>query len=96
MNVRYTLTALAESDEILAYLRERSPAAAAAIARQIELVVSWIAEFPQMGHSVDDTGLRMLPVGRYPYLILYTAEKDEVVIRNIRHAARRRPWQERP
>jgi plasmid stabilization system protein ParE len=77
------------------YIAERNPAAAAAIARQIEQVVSWIAEFPHMGYRVDDSGLRMLPVGRYPYLIFYTAEEDEVVIRNVRHAARRRPWQER-
>jgi len=31
MNVRYTLTALAEIEEILAYVRERNPAAAAAM-----------------------------------------------------------------
>ncbi len=93
MNVRYTLTALAEIDEILAYVRERNPAAAAAIGQQIERVVAWLTESPRMGYRIDETSLRMLPVGRYPYLIFYTVEDDEVVIRNVRHAARRRPWQ---
>jgi hypothetical protein len=36
----------------------------------------------------------MLPVRRYPqYLVFYTVREDEVVVLNVRHAARRHPWE---
>lgn len=90
MKVRYTRTALRELEEISTYLGDRNPAAAAAVIARIERVVRWIADFPQMGYLIED-GIRLLPVGRYPFLIFYTADDHQVTIRNIRHAARRRP-----
>ena len=56
MNVRYTLTAIAEIDEILAYVTERNPTAAVAIGQQIEGVISWLTDSPRMGYRVDETG----------------------------------------
>jgi plasmid stabilization system protein ParE len=32
--------------------------------------------------------VRVLPVGRYPYLVFYTLRDDEIVILHIRHGAR--------
>lgn len=90
MRVRYTRTALDEIEDILTYLAGRNPVAASAVAARIEQVVSWIAEFPRIGHALDEE-VRMLPLGRYPFLIFYTAGEDEVVIRNLRHRARLRP-----
>jgi plasmid stabilization system protein ParE len=38
--------------------------------------------------------VRMLPVRRYPqYLIFYAIAANEVVILNVRHGARRNPWE---
>ena len=31
---------------------------------------------------------------RYPFIIFYTVASDEVVILNVRHAARQWPWEE--
>jgi toxin ParE1/3/4 len=90
MRVRYTETALRELEEIFSYLRNQNPKAAAAVVARIEQVVAWIGDFPQMGYLIEDN-IRLLPVGRYPFLIFYTADENDVIIRNVRHAARRRP-----
>lgn len=90
MRVRYTQTALSELEEIFAYIASRNPKAAAAVVAGVEQVVAWISDFPQMGYLIEDN-IRLLPIGRYPFLIFYTADEDEVIVRNVRHAARRRP-----
>jgi plasmid stabilization system protein ParE len=41
-----------------------------------------------MGHPKYKTGVRMITVRRYPYLIFYTVEKNEVLILSARHGAR--------
>jgi len=90
MRVRYTQTALREVEEILRYLSGRNPSAAAAVSARIEQVVAWLGEFPRIGYAIENE-VRILPIGRYPFLIFYTLRSDEVVIRNVRHHARLRP-----
>jgi len=34
-------------------------------------------------------GVRAMPLGRYPYLIFYTALENELVVLHVRHASRR-------
>lgn len=49
-------------------------------------------------YSAQETGIpdvRRYYLRRFRYAVYYTVEDDEVVILNIYHAARRRPW-ERP
>jgi len=48
-----------------------------------------------MGRLKYQNVVRMLPVRRYPqYLVFYAIEGNEVVILNVRHAARRHLWEE--
>jgi plasmid stabilization system protein ParE len=44
-----------------------------------------------MAPKTDEMGVRMAPLGRYPYLIFYAIEGDDVVILHVRHGARQRP-----
>ena len=90
MRVRYTATALREIESILGYLAERNPTAATAVGARIEQVAAWLGQFPKIGYAIEDD-VRMLPIGRYPFLIFYTLRSDEVIIRNVRHHARQRP-----
>jgi toxin ParE1/3/4 len=90
MKVAFTETALAEVEEILAYVAAQSPPVADRIVARIEQVISHIGEFPHMGHLVDERDVRIVPVGRFPYLIFYTVS-DIVTILHVRHAARLRP-----
>jgi toxin ParE1/3/4 len=91
MSVRYTETALREIDEILAYIAARNPDAASRISERIDQLVSHLRDFPLLGHAVDEAGVRIIPLGRYPYLIFYTPVGDDVVILHVRHGARERP-----
>jgi plasmid stabilization system protein ParE len=53
-----------------------------------------ISKFPGLGRVKYQQAVRMLPVRRYPrYLVFYTVHHDEVVILNVRHGARRLPWE---
>ena len=90
MRVGYTETALAEIEQIFAYVAAHNPPAAGRVVARIEQVIARIGEFPQMGHPVDEPTVRIVPVGRFPYLIFYTVT-DEVTVIHVRHAARLRP-----
>jgi plasmid stabilization system protein ParE len=93
MKVLYSETALVELEQILLYIRDRNPSAAAAVAACIERLISLIGELPFIGRVTDETGVRMVPVVRYPFLIFYTVNENagEIVILHVRHAARVRP-----
>ena len=95
MRVRYTDTALAEIQQIFSYIETDNPRAAAVVVAQVEHTIGLIGNFPRMGPVKYRQVVRMLPVRRYPqYLVFYAIEGNEVVILNVRHAARRRPWEE--
>jgi plasmid stabilization system protein ParE len=94
MKVRYSASASADLDEILVYLEERDPRAAASVAAAVEVTITRIGQFPESAQTTDAPGIRATPAGRYPYLIFYLIEDDEVLIVRILHGARLRPWEE--
>jgi toxin ParE1/3/4 len=92
MRVRYTRRARSDLQAIIKYIFERSPAGARNVKRAMDRTLELIGQYPESGHRVDEQGTRVLPVGRYPYLIYWGVEAGEAWIVHIRHAARR-PWQ---
>lgn len=91
MKVRITETAFAELVEIRAYIVKDNPTAARAVITRIEEVIERIGEFPEIAAPVDTSGIRIFPATPFPYLLFYTVERREVIIRNVRHAGRIRP-----
>jgi toxin ParE1/3/4 len=91
MKLRYERGALADLDEIFAYIAQDNPAAAARLVVRIEEVATRIAETPFMGEATRKSKFRRFPVGNY--LIVYEVDQDEVIIHYVRHGARRRPWE---
>ena len=91
MKVRFTATALAELDRIAEYIARDNPAAAATVVSRVEQLTGRLAEFPQMAYATDEDGVRVVPVGRFPYLIFYSVKDHEVIVLHVRHAARLRP-----
>lgn len=91
MRLRYERGALADLEEIFAYIAQDNPHAAARLAARIEEVAARIAETPYMGEATRKSNFRRFPVGNY--LIVYEVGQDEVVVHYIRHGARRRPWE---
>ncbi len=95
MKVRYTDTARADLGDILSYLIERNPRAAAAVGKAIETTAARIATFPESAQATDEAGVRMAPAGRFPYLVFYVVGDDEVQVVRVLHGARLRPWEKK-
>lgn len=91
MIVRYTPRARGDLDKILVYLDERSPKGAKHVHYSIKRVVELIGEYPHSGRTIEEQNTRVLPVGRYPYLIYWSIEAGEVWILHLRHTSRQ-PW----
>ncbi len=91
MRVRYTPRARSDLESILRYLDECSPLGARNVKRAIQKTIELIGEFPEGGRRAGEQETRVLPAGRYPYLIYWGIEDGEAWIVHIRHA-RRRPW----
>jgi hypothetical protein len=47
-----------------------------------------------MAQIADEPNVRTMRVGRYPFLIFYAIDENDVVILHVRHAARQRPSEE--
>jgi plasmid stabilization system protein ParE len=94
MKVRYTETALVEIDEIFAYIAKHNVKAAATIVDRARATIDQLASYPRLGQVASESGVRTIQIGRYPFLVFYALEQDEVVILHVRHTARRRPWDE--
>lgn len=80
----------AESDleEILAYLDERSPAAADRLAAALEQRCQLLGQLPEMGRPRDELapGLRSIAVERY--VVFYRVAHRAVEILRVLHGAR--------
>jgi plasmid stabilization system protein ParE len=45
--------------------------------------------FLALGALEQRPAVRVIPLGRYPYLIFYTIAEDELIILHVRHGARK-------
>ena len=91
MKVRYTETAFAELTEIFHYIAADNPKAAKAVVARLERLTESLRGFPHMARFVDEQGAHIVRIGRYPYLLFYVVNGDEIVILHVRHASRRSP-----
>jgi toxin ParE1/3/4 len=90
MRVRYTPRARGDLQSILEFLDERNPLGALNVKRVLQSTLKLIAQFPESGRLVSQR-VRVLPAGRYPYLIYWTIEGGDAWVLHIRHASRQ-PW----
>ena len=62
---------------------------AVSIERAIHRSVNLLADFPGSGRVLEQRpSIRVMPLGRYPYLIFYTTDGDELIVLHVRHASR--------
>lgn len=88
MRLRYTPEALAELNEILDYLAERSPQGAKRVQERIQIMTRLLVRHPYAGQITSKPRARRITTPPYPYVIFYEATAEEVVIVGVRHAAR--------
>jgi toxin ParE1/3/4 len=94
MKVVYTEDALKDLDAIAEWLIVHYPAVAPAVERRIRSIVAHIARWPESSRrSARRPGVRVVPLGRYPYRIFYRVTDNRVEILHIHHAARQ-SWDE--
>lgn len=88
MKLRYTRPALADLENILDYISERSPQGAKRVHARIQTILGLIAQQPRIGTGTDDPTIRRAVTAPYPYLIFYQIAADEIIIHAVRHGAR--------
>jgi toxin ParE1/3/4 len=94
MKVVYTKAALSDLEHIGHWLSTNYPAVAPAVAQRVRRVAAHLALWPEAAQrSTKRTGVRVIPLGRYPYKIFYRVTEDAVEILHIHHAAQQ-PWDE--
>jgi toxin ParE1/3/4 len=92
MNVRYRVRALADIDDIRAYLQKRSPTGAFNVVQAIYASIRSIADQPYGFQRTDDPHLRMKVVRPYRYKFFYSiVDETTVEIVHVRQTSRR-PW----
>ena len=91
MKIRYTPRARSDLQAIVEYLGDRSPQGMRNVRRALEVTIQLIGQYPNSGRLAGEQTVRVLPVGRYPYLVYWTVERDEVWIVHIRDG-RGKPW----
>src|ERR1700726_2714283 len=91
MKLQYERGALADLDEIFAYIAADNREAAGRLVTRIEHAAARIAVSPHIGGATRKSSFRRFPVGKY--LIVYEIGNDEVIVHYVRHAARPRPWE---
>jgi plasmid stabilization system protein ParE len=95
MKCRYTRTAEIEFEASVDYLIEHAPHVAGKFADSIDEAIEQILEFPHSAQQTEKAGVYRKYVRAFRTSIFYAvdAKSNELVILNIRHAARRWPWQ---
>lgn len=89
MTVLWGKKAYDDLDGIVDYIAGLSSEAAENIIDRIQKAVLMLAEFPNVGAKIDETGLRRLVVSDTPYVIFYRVHSDSVHIRGIFHSSQR-------
>jgi plasmid stabilization system protein ParE len=92
MKVVWSARAVAQLDDVVAYIAQDSPHAAGNVARHIRRTADLLGHVPKMGRLTNEGDARVVVVPRYPYLVFYRVLEDRDLVRivRVRHAARQR------
>jgi len=89
MRVVWTEAALADLEDVLAYIAEHYPSLAAPVERRLRAVIARISRWPESGRAVEErAGVRVVPLVRFPYRLFYIVTAERVEILHLHHAAR--------
>lgn len=88
MRLNYTPQALAELEDVLAYIAERSPQGARRVQSRIQAFTLLLSDQPQIGRRTSLGRVRRIMVVPYPYFIFYEVQDHELVVLAVRHARR--------
>jgi len=90
MQVRWTMAAATDLENIANFLFERTPANAPRLIRQIYGTGLSLTDFPSRGRPGKKEGTRELVLSPLPYIIVYQVRQDTVYVVRILHSAQER------
>ena len=95
MKIRYTAAARRELNEAVDYLLEHASTVAAAFVDSIESAEAELLQNPYSAQETEQKGIRRKYIQRFRYGLFYMIDPDadELIIMNVRHTARRWPWE---
>ncbi len=90
MKTIYAPRALRDIDEILAYIRKRSPRGARSVSLAIEYTIHTCTLNPFAAAKTDEPNLYRRPLGKYRYTIFYRTLPDAegIEVARVIHGAR--------
>jgi addiction module RelE/StbE family toxin len=91
MKLRYTPRARLDLAEIHDYIAQENPQAARRIVSIIRKAAEALPQNPFVGRSGRVAGTRELAVGRFPFMLAYRVDENEVQILSVIHTARMWP-----
>jgi len=89
--IRWLHLALADLDELMAYIAEENPEAATSVARKIWDTTQMLSHHPAMGKPGRVPETRELVIPGKSYIVPYRVVADQVQILRILHGARKWP-----
>lgn len=91
MKLCYTPRARLDLAEIHDYIAQENPPAARRVISIIRKAAEALPQNPLVGKMGRVAGTRELTVGRFPFILAYRVEADEVQILSVIHTARMWP-----
>lgn len=91
MKLRYTPRARLDLAEIHDYIAKENPQAARRVVSIIRKAAQTLQQDPLVGRAGRITGTRELTIGRFPFMLAYRVDADEVQILSVIHTARMWP-----
>lgn len=88
MKIRYIAVAEIEFDEAVAWYLARSRGAARHFGKEVRNVERLLLRYPRIGRCVE-LDARSLCINDFPYNLIYSIEKNEIVVVAVAHHSRR-------
>jgi toxin ParE1/3/4 len=89
--IRWLRLALADIDELMAYIANDNPKSASKIAMKIWETTQMLSDHPAMGRTGRVPGTREMVVSGTSYIVPYRVVADEIHIIRVLHAAGKWP-----
>jgi len=91
MKIRWTEGANNNLDHVEEYIAQDNPPAAVTTVIKIIETAQMLADYPTVGKRGRERGTRELVVAGLPYIVIYTVQREELVILRVLHTSIKYP-----
>ncbi len=91
MKIRWTEGANNNLDHVAEYIAQDNPPAAIPTVNKIIETAQMLADYPTVGKRGRERVTRELVVASLPYIVIYTVQREELVIIRVLHTSMKYP-----